>query len=148
MTRRAFHLNGKRGFTLVESLVGISLVAIMFISIMGVFEIAVTIVNHAAHRIVAVNLIQQRLENEIAAAVSNPAANLGRYNVNDPFVSVVDNVTYTITPATPAPNPVTITTMGVAPNAARYETIGFTVQWNENGVSQTEKLAVQVADHT
>ena len=138
----------QKGLTLVEGLIGTALVATMLICVLGTFLVSRYSVPHARHRIIAMNLIKERMEEETAAGFNGGSYATPPFNAAanpaspDPITITLDNILYTMTPETSS-----VTTIGAGATAISYKQIGFTVSWSENSVQYTERAATYVSNH-
>ncbi|HDL74781.1 MAG TPA: carboxypeptidase regulatory-like domain-containing protein [bacterium] len=55
-------LNDKKGFTLIDVIVGTSLMLIVFLSIFGAYQLAIKVINQSKHKITAVAIANEELE--------------------------------------------------------------------------------------
>lgn len=132
--------------------------SVLFVSLLGAFFISRLSTLRAKHRVVAMNIIREYLEQEIRAGylggyvdgdfyamVTSGAAN----SVTIDDRSTVDSSDDLIGTIEPSPYPAATTTIGTV----RYKTIGFSVEWNEDvfGTGQapacSERAITYVSEH-
>lgn len=143
----------KRGLTLIEALVSITIVASLVVGILGTFFISRLGAERAKHRIAAMNKLREYMEQEICAGylggsvdgdyyMTVSSSSTVNFTVDDRGTSgTSDDLVGTITPN---PYPAPTATIG----AFRYKTIGFVAQWNEDTSSTCrERVATHVAEH-
>ena len=139
------YLKNKKGLTLIEGLVGISLLAITLIAVMGTFVVGRISVPIARHRQIAMNIIRNYLEQETQAGYSGGGYTSGI--TSSPIDVTNDNVVYSIT-ANPWP-----AANNIIGTSGYYKTVGFVATWTESAlgnnaaVSCSEKAVVYIAQH-
>ena len=139
------YLNKQRGFTLVENLVSIVLLGIIVIGTIGGFVISKTGAIRAQHRTIAMGMIREYMNKEIANGYYY--AQYYTFATSSAVTSTVGGITYSITPE---PYPATENIEG----SIYYKTIGFCVRWNEplyggTGSSPcSERAATYIAKRT
>lgn len=152
------NLKYKDGLTLIEAIVSMCLIGTLLVGILGAFFISRLGTDRSKHRIVAMNKIQEYMEQEIRAGylggrvdgdfyVTFASSSSVPITIDDRgTASTGDDLTGTIRPS---PYPGTTLTIGTA----RYKIIGFIAQWNEqvfrSGSTRTvtERTATYVAEH-
>jgi len=115
-------LKKRRGISLIENLVAVSLLATIVVSALGGFIVAKLGAARAKHKVVAMGLVKEYIEKELSIGYY-----FGQYYTFTSATSatrVIDNITYTITPA---PYPATDSAEG----STHYKTVGFNVTWTE-----------------
>ena len=158
-------LKNNRGLTLTESLVGIVLLSALLIGTIGAFFISKMSTIRAYHRISAMNILKEYLEQEVKAGF------LGGYAEGDYYVtassagpmpviiddrntvSTSDDLTGTVRPI---PYPGAVTVIGTSPMTHSYKSVGFIVEWNEtegmfgggSAVSCSERALTYVAERS
>jgi len=128
-------LKEQKGLTFTEALVSIILLSAIVGSVLGAFFIARASTVRAGHRLVAMNLVREWMEKEIANGYGS-----GGYDAFNPAADatrVIEGVTYTINEY---PDP-SITSIEGGVGGIPYKTIGFRVTWNEVLYSQTGSVA-------
>lgn len=137
-------LKNKKGVTLVENLIAISLLSIIVVSSLGGFIVAKLGSVRAKHRMAAMSLVKEYMEKEISAGYY-----FGQYQTfesSDPATRTIDGIDYTITPL---PYPATDATEG----SVNYKMVGFRVTWTEalydqvGSVACSEQSATYIARH-
>lgn len=135
----------RKGITLTENLVTIGLLGVLVMTAIGGFVIAKSGAIRARHKVVAMGIIREYMEKEIANGYY-----FGQYFTfasADAITTAVDGITYSVTPQ---PYPPTDGTEG----GRHYKIIGFQVQWNEplygasGSLSCNERAVTYVAQHT
>ncbi len=135
----------RKGLTLVEALVSISLLSAIVISILGAFFISRTSTERARHRMTAMNIVREYIEKEVSAGYGSGSYN--SFGSDTPVTTVVGGITYSIGPE---PYPAGIAAEG----GVNYKSIGFVVSWTEaqyggvgNGVNCSERAITYVSQH-
>lgn len=129
------NLKIRKGMTFTEALVSVILLSTVLGSILGVFFIARASTVRASHRMIAMNLVREWMEKEIANGYGSGGYDV--FNSATDGTRVIDGVTYTISAY---PNPSVISFEGGA-GGVPYKTIGFQVSWNEVIYSQAGSVA-------
>ena len=155
------YLRGKSGVSLVESLISIFLVSSLLVSLIGAFVLSRLSTPRAKHRLVAMNLLKEYIEQEVKAGYIGRQA--GESDPNYYTLASPATITVTIddygTSGTADdlrgtlyadPYPATLGTAGTG----KYKIIGFAVQWNEKtfvrsgqGPLVKERLVTYVSEH-
>jgi type II secretory pathway pseudopilin PulG len=149
----------REGLTLIESLVSILLLSALLVSLLGAFFVSKVSAVRARHRIAAMDMVKEYMEQEIRAEY------LGGYVDGDYYVMVSSAAPTTITiddrgtpdPADdllgtiePSPYPAVTAAMG----SVYYKTVGFIVRWNEESLggtppaASTERAVTYVSQHS
>lgn len=131
---------------LIEGLIGAALLAIVFSGVLGTFLVARYSGSHGRHRMNAMNIAKQYIEQERQWKFYESAV-YRTIGSATPVDILVEEVTYTVTPLTPA-----VTVISTGEGGVNLKTIGFEVSWWENlpggqRIQYKEKLASYVADH-
>lgn len=118
----------RRGITITENLVTIVLLAIIVIAMIGGFVMAKMGATRANHRTVAMSLIREHMEKEIA----------NRYNFGQYYTLAeagttrnIDGIAYTVMPEPCVAGSNPLLGIDATENGRHYKIIGFRVQWNE-----------------
>jgi hypothetical protein len=141
----------KRGITIIENLVTIVLLTIIVLATIGGFVIAKMGTARANHKTVAMDLIREYMEKEIA----NKYGYFGEYYTLTAAGTVrnIDGVAYTILPDPyVAGDPL----LGVvcAEGVRDYKIVGFRVQWDEpvfggaGSIQCNQRAVTYIAKHT
>src|SRR3989338_11167536 len=92
----------KKGLTLIESLISIVLLSTLLVSILGAFYISKLSSARAKHRLAAMNLIKEYMEQETAVGYDGGNGGEADYYATvssaDPVSRVIDGVTYSVRP--------------------------------------------------
>jgi len=151
-------LKNKKGVTLVEVLISISLLSALLVGLVGAFFISKNGTQTARHKMVAMGHIRNYIAQEVKAGF------LGGYVAGNYYVTVSSNTPVSVViddrgttgtsddlngTITPSPYPATVVTLGTSPKTSQYKTIGFIVQWSEGSPARTyrERAMAYVADH-
>ncbi len=143
-----------KGITLIENLIAILLVSALLIGVMGAFFISKVGTSRSKHRMVAMNLIKEYTEQEIAAGYDGGAGSGYYVTVSSAAgnsVTIDDNVQGAIAPDPYYPN--NIEDAAGDPliySGVPYKVIGFIVTWNEPATGHvcTERAVVYVSYHS
>jgi len=136
----------RSGVTLVESLVSIFLVSVLLVGVLGAFFISRMGTLHAQHRIAAMNILKEYMEQEVMQGYDGGSDGEADYYFRaasaNPIPVSIDGLTGSITPD---PYPAELLT--------GYKIIGFVVQWNEDAFGPgahpacSERALTYIADH-
>lgn len=143
-------LYNRNGLTLVESLIAIFLLSTLLVSILGAFFISKLSASHAKHRLTAMNLLREFVEQEIKAGYDGGNDNEADYYLTvisaDPVTRVVDGKTFSIRPDPYYPDNVDGLVYGTVP----YKIVGFIVTWAEDVTGQvcSERAVTYVTYHS
>lgn len=153
----------RKGVTLVETLISILLVSALLVGVLGAYFISMLSTAHARHRMTAMNILHEHIEQEIRAGYDGGNDGDADYYVTtvsgDPVSVTIDDrgttdtsddLNGTITPSPYFPN--NIENADGSPinrSGVPYKIIGFVVQWTEDYTSTTctERAASYVAYH-
>lgn len=118
----------KRGITITESLVTIILLTIIVMATIGGFVISKMDVVRANHRTVAMSLIREYMEKEIANGY-----NFGQYYTlaEAGIDRSIDGTVYSIVPEPCVAGSNPLLGVDATESGRHYKIIGFRVQWNE-----------------
>lgn len=153
------HSKNSDGLTLIESLISVALLSVLLVSMLGAFFISKLSTLRARHRITAMNIIREYIEQETSAGY------LGGYVDGDFYVTVSSSNPISITldergtadtsddlvgTLKPSPYPAATATI----DTISYKTVGFIVEWNEDvfatGASPacSERAITYVSEHS
>ena len=139
----------KTGITITENLITIVLLTIIVVATIGCFVIAKVGTVRANHRTIAMGLVREYMEKEIAIGYY-----FGQYYTLTATGATrnIDNMTYTIMPDPYVAGDPLLGVDGTE-GGRHYKTIGFRVRWNEpiyggaGSVQCNEKAATYIAQH-
>lgn len=140
-------LKERKGLTFTEAMVSVILLSTILGSILGAFFIARASTVRAGHRLIAMNLVREWMEKEIANGYGSGGYDV--FNSANDGTRVIEGMTYTITQY---PNPSVISIEGGV-GGIPYKTIGFQVTWSEvlydqvGSVACNEKAVTNVSWH-
>jgi len=153
------HNYKREGLTLIESLVSMLLLSVLLVSLLGAFFISKVSTVHARHRMAAMSIVKEYMEEEIRAGY------LGGYVDGDYYTKSSSSAPVAVTiddkgtsdtaddlngTVEPSPYPATIATIG----SVSYKTIGFIVKWNEESLggsappASSERAVTYVSQHS
>jgi len=147
--------NGRKGLTLVESVVSIFLLTMLLIGLLSAFYVAKSSTLHAKHRMTAMNILKQYMEQELNAGYDGGSEDEGDYYATvtsaNPVNVTIDNLIGTIAPDPYYPDNIenadgsTINYAGIP-----YKIVGFVVTWTEDRTQQvcTERAVCYVSYHS
>ncbi len=143
-------IENRNGLTLVESLIAIFLLTTLLVSILGAFFISKLSASHAKHRLAAMNILREYIEQEIEAGYDGGNDAEADYYITvtsaDPVTRVVDGKAFSIKPDPYYPDNVEGLVYGTVP----YKIVGFVVTWAEDVTGQvcSERAVTYVTYHS
>ncbi len=160
--KRTF-LRDIKGLTLVESLISIILLSVLLVSILGAFFISRLSTVHAKHRLMAMNILQQYMEQEVRAKYDGGSDGEGDYYATLTSASPVsvtiddrstadtsDDLLGTLLPDPYSPDNIeNADGSPISQDGVPFKIIGFIVSWTEDMTGQTvnERQVAYVAYH-
>lgn len=152
-----------KGLTLVESLVSICLLTVLLVALLSTFYTGKSSAVHAKHRMIAMNILRQYMDQEIMAGYDGGNGGEGDYYVTVTSANPVpvliddrgtadpaDDLMGTITPDPYLPDNIeNPDSTPIAYKGIPYKIIGFVVSWVEDRTNQAcnERAVCYVSLH-